>query len=428
MLNVQRIRKLFPGLKELVPLEDGRRTLGINLDNAATTPPFIYTLNSISSFSTMYSSIHRGTGYKSIMCSEFYEEARESILDFVNAPRSQYTVIFVKNTTEGLNLLSHKLVGKDDNVLSTFMEHHSNDLPWRNKCKLDYVDVNEDGSLNISDLEIKLITKEVKYLTVTGASNVTGCVNDINALASLCHKYGTKLIVDGAQLIPHKKINMGGYGIDDEVDFLVFSAHKMYAPFGIGVIVAKKEFLEDDDEPFIKGGGTVELVTKDIAIWDKSPLKDEGGTPNILGIVALISAMKLLNQIGMDNIHCEEIQLTSYLLNNLKRFPITIYGPTNAKNKVGIVTFNIDPLYHEQVATQLSNKFGIAVRNGCFCAHPYVEKLLNVPEEELEYYVKNYDKVEKPGMVRASLGVYNTREEIDRFLYAIEYIVRQRYR
>ncbi|SFA93451.1 aminotransferase class V-fold PLP-dependent enzyme [Clostridium frigidicarnis] len=427
MLNVQRIRKLFPGLNELVPLEDGRRTLGINLDNAATTPPFIYALNSISNFSPMYSSIHRGTGYKSIMCSEFYEEARESILDFLNAPRNKYTVIFVKNTTEGLNLLSHKLVEKNDNVLSTFMEHHSNDLPWRNKCKLDYVDINEDGSLNMLDLESKLIEKDIKYLTVTGASNVTGCVNDINALASLCHRYGTRIIVDGAQLIPHKSINMSGCCIEEEIDFLVFSAHKMYAPFGIGVIVAKKEFLEDNNEPFIKGGGTVELVTKDIAIWDRSPLKDEGGTPNILGIVALISSMKLLNQIGMDNIHDEEIKLTSYLLNNLKRLPITVYGPNNAKNKVGIVSFNISPLYHEQVATKLSNEFGIAVRNGCFCAHPYVEKLLKIPEEEIEYYVKNYDKVKKPGMVRASLGVYNTREEIDRFLYAIEYIIRRRY-
>ncbi|WP_027632275.1 aminotransferase class V-fold PLP-dependent enzyme [Clostridium hydrogeniformans] len=425
MLDLQKIRKLFPGIYDEVPLDNGKKIIGINFDNAATTPPFIYGIRSIEKFASWYSSVHRGAGYKSKICSDFYEDARDRILKFFNAPKDKYEVIFTKNTTEGLNLLSHLLVNEENKVLSTFMEHHANDLPWRGKCHLEYVNINkDDGTLDILDLEDKLKRNEIKYLTVSGASNVTGCVNDINKLAKLCHKYGTKIIVDGAQLVPHKKVNMLGNGSGEEVDFLVFSAHKMYAPFGIGVVIGLKEELKNK-EPFIKGGGTIKIVTENKVYWDESPARDEGGTPNVFGVVALLTSMQLLDNIGMDNIHNEEVKITNYILNGMKGLPIDIYGPLTTDNRLGIITFNVDGMGHSEVANSLCSDFGISVRNGCFCAHPYVEKLLGISEEDMEYYIKNYDKVEKPGMVRISLGVYNTLEEAKRFLYALRYIIRK---
>ncbi|MEW8956303.1 aminotransferase class V-fold PLP-dependent enzyme [Clostridium sp.] len=423
MLDVQKIRTLFPGINDQVPLDNGRKTLGINFDNAATTPPFIYGIKSIEKFASWYSSVHRGAGYKSKICSDFYEDARERILNFFNAPKDKYEVIFTKNTTEGLNLLSHLLVNEKDSVLSTFMEHHANDLPWRGKCDLDYVSIKSDGTLDLENLEAHLKKKKIKYLTVSGASNVTGCVNDVNKLAKLCHKYGTKIIVDGAQLVPHKKVNLLGGSKGEEIDFLVFSAHKMYAPFGIGVVIGLKEELKNK-EPFIKGGGTIKIVTEHKVYWDESPARDEGGTPNVFGVVSLLASMQLLDSIGMNRIHDEEIRITKYILDNMKKFPVDIYGPLTTDNRLGIITFNVEGMGHSKVANELSSKFGISVRNGCFCAHPYVEKLLGITEEDMEYYIKNYDKVEKPGMVRVSLGLYNTLEEAKKFLCALKYIIR----
>lgn len=418
-------RNLFLGLDEAIKLNNGRWTKYVNFDNAATTPPFRCVLENIRDFAPCYSSVHRGAGVKSEICSSLYENGREVILKFFNASSLKYDVIFVKNTTEGINKLACRLIGsKKDKVLSTLMEHHSNDLPWRERCDLDYVNIDSKGKLDLDNLEEKLHKGrgEIKFLTLTGASNVTGYINDIHGIARLCHNHGAKIIVDGAQLVPHKTINLQGGNEEESIDFLVFSAHKMYAPFGTGVIIAKKDSFVDG-MPECRGGGTVKVVTLDKVIWDEEPFKDEAGTPNIMGVVALLSAIRQINYIGMSNIEMVERELTQYLLNNLKRLNfINVYGREDfEEDRLGIVTFNMRGLYHEILSEELSKKYGISVRNGCFCAQPYAQRLLGIDKSEIDRYVKNPD-LKKPGMVRASFGLYNTLEEINAFIEALERI------
>lgn len=418
-------REMFMGIDELVPLRNGKSVRGINFDNAATTPAFKSVINNIVEFSSWYSSIHRGKGYKSKLCDEFYEKSREIILRFLGASEDKYNVIFVKNTTEGINKLAYRLIDcREGIILCTRMEHHSNDLPWRDKCKVQYVEVDELGRLSIENLIQKLQEGkgQIKLLTLTGASNVTGYVNDIHLIACICHSYNCRILVDGAQLVPHKKVFMDGTFDNDYLDYIVFSAHKMYAPFGIGVVVAPKDCFFKG-EPEYKGGGTVKLVTDDGVIWDDPPHKEEAGTPNFMGIVALLSSMKELTTIGMDRISNWEEELTSYFIHEIKKINgIKIYGDSlYIKDRLGIITFNIENMYHNEVAERLSADYGISVRNGCFCAGPYVQRLLNLSNKEIEYYTKHPES-DKPGMVRASLGLYNNKQEIDRFLYAIEEI------
>lgn len=420
MYDKQKIRNLFPGIENKVPLKNGIMVTGINFDNAATTPPLLYGIEGIERFAPWYSSIHRGTGYKSIKTTELYDRSRERVLEFVNADKNKYTVIYVKNTTEGLNKLSYRLIkSRNDVVLSTSMEHHSNDLPWRSKCIIDYVDVNEDGTLNIFDLKKKIMKYKgkLRLVTVTAASNVTGVINDIHLIAKMAHEAGALIVVDGAQYVPHKKISMRGNSRTEDIDYLVFSAHKMYAPFGIGAIIGRKDLLENG-APEYSGGGTIKIVTPSKVIWDDLPMKDEAGTPNVLGVVSLMASINMFNSLGLDELYMEEKNLTRYLMNNLSQLPVKIYGPEDVNNKVGIVSFTIPKLSHSYVAETLSNTFGIAVRNGCFCAHPYVEKLLNISESDMEKFLKN-PNLEKPGLIRASLAMYNTKREVDRFTEAI---------
>lgn len=224
--NKDDLRKLFVGLDKKVNVEGKGRIIPINFDNAATTPPFKRVMKKILETSEYYGSIERGDGQKSLYCSDLYEESRNYLLKYFNAPEDIYTAIFVANTTDGLNMLSNILINsKDDIVITTRMEHHSNDLPWRGKCNLKYVEVREDGRININDIE-ELVDKyreRIKYITITGASNVTGYINDIKRIAKLIHKYGGKIIVDGAQLVPHKRVSMCQEDSSENIDFLVFS-------------------------------------------------------------------------------------------------------------------------------------------------------------------------------------------------------------
>lgn len=419
-------RKLIVGLDKEVPLSDGRKVVGINFDNAATTPPFTSVIKELVRFSPWYSSVHRGTGYKSLISSNIYDSAREIILDFVKADREKYTVIFVKNTTEGLNKLSYRLINdKEEIVLSTCMEHHSNDLPWRDKCKVQYVEVDKKGMLCMEDLEFKLKLNKgkVKLVTVTGASNVTGYVNDIHKIARLAHEHGAKILVDGAQLVPHVEVDMKQCDSEEHIDYLVFSAHKMYAPFGIGVIVAPRECFRSG-APEYMGGGTVQLVTHDYVEWEEAPNKEEAGSPNILGVVALITAIQELKKLGMKNLETQETILTEYALKRMKKIPfLQIYGTTeeNAK-RVGIIPFNIVGIPHQVIARILSEDAGIAVRSGCFCAHPYVQRLLSISRSEMDMY-RSHPNLIKPGLVRISFGLYNTFSEIDVFINKINKII-----
>ena len=258
--SIDDLRKLFVGLDKKVNINGKGRIVPINFDNAATTPPFKRVVKRVLETTEYYGSIARGDGQKSQYCSDLYEECRRYILKYFNAPEEIYTAILVGNTTDGLNKLSNILINnKEDIVITTRMEHHSNDLPWRNKCDLKYVEVNEDGRININEIEelIERYKEKVKYITITGASNVTGYINDIRKISGLIHKYGGKIIVDGAQLVPHKKIYMYKKDSLENIDFLVFSGHKIYAPFGSGAIIGlRKDF--NNNLPDTKGGGTVE--------------------------------------------------------------------------------------------------------------------------------------------------------------------------
>lgn len=423
-------RDLIVGVDTDVPLANGRYVPYINFDNAATTPPFHKVIEDIVNFSPWYSSINRGKGYKSQISSNVYENSRKTVLNFVKADEKHDTVIYVKNTTEGINKLAFRLC--EDNkkcvVLSTNMEHHSNDLPWRGRYKLDYIGLDKTGRLSMKDLEEKLISYKgcVKLVTVCGASNVTGFINPVYEAAKLAHKHNAKILIDGAQLIPHVPFDMKPANSLEHIDFLVFSAHKMYAPFGIGVLIGPKDAFAAG-EPDYKGGGTVQLVTHEYVIWNDPPSKEEAGTPNVMGVVALVAAINVLTHIGMKNVEAYENNLTSYALSGLKGIKdIELYeGSEDYKDKVGIIPFNIEGLHHTSVAEILSYEAGIGVRTGCFCAQPYVQKILNVTSEEIQSILSCPNKP-RPGMVRLSFGLYNSLNEIDYFIDVLYHIVRNK--
>lgn len=408
-------RKLIVGTDTKIPLSSGEMVIPINFDNAATTPPFSSVLQSVLNFAPWYSSIHRGTGYKSQYSSEVYEKSRDVIRAFVKAD-SDNTVVFVKNTSEAINKLSYRLYHKNRHsvILSTYMEHHSNDLPWRNKYDVDYIKVDNNGRLLIRDLEKKLrkYKKQIALVTIAGASNVTGYKNPINDIAEIVHKFDAKIMVDAAQLIGHSCVDMKPDNSSRHIDYLAFSAHKMYAPFGAGVLIGPQYDFEKG-EPEYRGGGTIDIVTHDLIKWAEPPHKDEAGTPNIMGVVALSEAVRTLNSIGMANLEAYENSLVEYALAKISTIPgIKLYCDTDIRDRVGIIPFNIDGLSHQIVALALSAESGIAVRNGCFCAQPYVQKLMKIPRNEIRKRIKN-PSLSHPGMVRLSFGLYNNYDEID---------------
>ncbi len=424
-------RSLVAGVNTRIPLKNGILSPCVNFDNAATTPPFISVVNRIVDFSPWYSSIHRGTGYKSKISSDIYDSSRKAVLDFVGADVDEDCAVYVKNTTEAINKLSNmfkKFYGEGI-VLSTFMEHHSNDLPWRDKFLLYYVTVNDEGKLDVNDFERKLkkYSGKLKLVTVTGASNVTGLKNPIYEIARLAHQYGAMILVDGAQLVPHCPVDMKPHNSLEHIDFLVFSAHKMYAPFGTGVLIGPKSFL-GSCPPDYKGGGTIDIVTHDFIKWADIPDKEEAGTPNIMGVVALVEAINILSSAGMENIKIYEEKLTRYALDKLSKIPdIILYQRReDCYPRVSIIPFNIKDINHSQVARILSDEGGIAVRNGCFCAQPYVQRLLNVTKKDIQNRKKGLSK-SHPGFVRLSFGIYNTYEEIDFLAEILKEIALKKY-
>ena len=423
--NSPSYRDLILGVNKKVPLISGKYVTAINFDNAATTPPFKSVMEDIVDFSPWYSSIHRGEGYKSQLSTKLYEDSRSFVRKFVNADLNN-TVIYVKNSTEAFNKLSNLLHDpyKKSVILTTDMEHHSNDLPWRDKFIIDYISVDVSGRLSIDDLEAKLnkYNNYVKLVTITGASNITGYKTPIYDIAKLVHKFGSKLLVDGAQLVPHAPFIMSNNNSEYNIDFLIFSAHKMYAPFGIGVLIGPKSIL-DKCEPDLVGGGTVDIVTHDFIRWNESPERHEAGSPNVIGSIALVSAIKALNKIGMNKVESIEKNLTTYAISQMKNIPnLEIYCDISKDiDRVSIIPFNIYGMHHALVAKILSYEWGISVRSGCFCAQPYVVKLLNISSEFLSKRINNPD-LYHPGMVRISFGLYNTCSEIDILVYALKEI------
>lgn len=433
--DLKKYRHQIVGVDRQVPLLDGSLKRYVNLDNAASTPPLKPVLEKVNLFVEWYSSIHRGSGFKSLLSSWAYDSAHQIVGEFVRADLETNTAIFTKNASEALNKLANRFpFNEDPVVLSSVMEHHSNDLPWRKKAKVIYVEVNKNGDLDLNDLESKLKDGKgkIQLVALTAASNVTGYIIPIHQIASLAHQYGAKIVVDAAQLVAHRSLDVKPDEDLKHIDFLVFSAHKMYAPFGTGVLIGSKSIFQQG-EPEHVGGGTVELVTQDEVEWTGLPNKEEVGSPNVVGAVALAQAIKTLQAIGLDLISEHEQKLTQYTIRRLKSIKdVVIYGSdTYDENRLGVITFNLKGFHHALVASILSYEAGIGVRHGCFCAHPYIKKLLGITEEQsrkLKAEIRRSYKANLPGAIRISFGFYNTQEDVDRLIEALEKISKNEYK
>jgi cysteine desulfurase/selenocysteine lyase len=422
-LTIDNVREQIVGIEAQVPLLDGSHRQYVNFDNAASTPALRPVYDKVNEFMTWYSSIHRGTGFKSQIATEAYELAHDLVGCFVGANLETNTVIFGKNTTEAINKLARRFpLAPDDVVLCSWMEHHSNDLPWRHQARLYHVAVHDDGTLDESHFDqlLREHAGRVKLVAISGASNVTGCLNPIHRLAAKAHAAGAMILVDAAQLAPHRAINMRPDDDPAHIDFLALSAHKMYAPYGTGALVGPTEIFRQGT-PDLVGGGTVDIVTVDDVRWTAPPDRDEAGSPNVVGAVALAQAILCLQEIGMDPLAHHEAELTAHALRRLHDIDgVEIYGPADpnrAYERLGVIPFAVQGVDHYKVAAVLSFEGAIAVRNGCFCAHPYILRLMNVSSEEALYHQQEIlagRKQSLPGLVRVSFGCYNTIEEIDR--------------
>lgn len=419
-------RDLFIGLEHPVQLANGQMTTQIGFDNAATTPSFKSSYRAFYRGLVTYGAVARGTGQKSEITTQNYEDARKIVLNFFNLDKSKdYTVIFGKTTTECMNLLCDVLIkDKNDKILTTRMEHHANDLPWRYKATVEYVDVDQMGRININDIEKKLRENrgQIKYVSITGASNVTGYMNPIHEIAKICHKHKAKIIVDAAQLVAHKEIDMNGNTSSERIDFLVFSGHKVYAPYGSGAIVGLTKELSDVD-PLLKGGGCVKAVLDNEVIWLEPPFLHEAGTPNALGAIALARSLKQLKEIGFDNIYSHEMYLKEYLMKELKKIDkVILYGDTeNIDDRLGIIVFNIEGQDYKVIGKRFADEMGIALRTGKFCSHPYVNRLMGISDATACREARN--DVHPSGMIRASLGLYNTKREAELFISYVKYMI-----
>jgi selenocysteine lyase/cysteine desulfurase len=423
---VSGFRERIVGRDLLMPVLGGRRVPYVNLDNAATTPPLRTVVDEVAQFLPYYSSVHRGSGYKSRVSTAAYDEAHRTVARFVGADPDTAAVVFGKNATEALNKLSYRYpLPKDAVVLTTLLEHHSNDLPWRARATVVRAGVTADGRLDEDDFD-RLLDRHrgrVALVTVSGASNVTGFVPPVHRLARKAHAAGASILVDAAQLAPHRAIDVRDREDPEHLDFVALSAHKLYAPFGTGALVGHRDlFLQG--APEYRGGGTVDTVTADDVSWADVPDREEAGSPNVVGAVALAAALSALDG-SMDEIEAHERALTSYALRRLRCLPmVKVYGeadPDRLDDRVGVIPFNVLGVPHGLVAAVLGFEEGIGVRNGCFCAQPYVAALLG------EGGARGRGD-DRPGMVRISFGAYNTSDDVDALVEALARICRRDYR
>ncbi|HSJ58911.1 MAG TPA: aminotransferase class V-fold PLP-dependent enzyme [Anaerolineae bacterium] len=424
-LTIDNVREQVMGIEARVPLLDGSQRQYVNLDNAASTPALRPVHDKVSEFMTWYASVHRGTGFKSQIATEAYDLAHDLVACFVGADPATNTVILGKNTTEAINKLARRYpLEPGDVVLCSLMEHHSNDLPWRQHAELYHVGVRGDGTLDEADFD-RLLDEhkgKVRLVAVSGASNVTGTLNPIHRLAEKTHAAGARILVDAAQLAPHRAINVRPDDDPAHLDFVALSAHKMYAPYGTGALVGPVEFFAQGT-PDMVGGGTVDIVTVDDVKWAGPPDRDEAGSPNVVGAVAMAQAILSLLEIGMDALAEHEAELTAHALRGLQQIDgVELYGltdPERVTERVGVIPFNVRGVDHYKVAAVLSFEGGIGVRNGCFCAHPYILHLLDVGAHEAlrhQQDILNGTRVGLPGLVRISFGCYNTIEEVDHMI------------
>lgn len=395
-----KVKKDFPILKRLV--NDHRL---VYLDNAATTQKPIGVIKKINDYNkSSHANPHRGAHLLSIESTNIYDEAKEKVKNFINAASTE-EIIFTRNTTESLNLIASSFgrdfIQKGDEIVITISSHHSNILPWQRLVQekgaiLKYLYLDKDGRLPIEEVH-KKITKKTKLVSIEGMSNVLGTIHPVKEIIEYAHSMGSKVVLDGAQSVPHMKTDVR----DLDVDFLVFSAHKMLGPMGIGVMYGKKEILEIMP-PFLLGGDMIEYVSEQDASFAPLPFKFEAGTQNVEGAAGLLEAIKYLETIGLENIEAHEEKLTQYALEKMLDIPyVNIQGPKDMEDRGGIISFTIEDVHPHDTATILDS-YGIATRAGHHCAQPLMQ----------------YMKV--PSTSRISFYLYNTLEDIDLFLHAIK--------
>lgn len=406
------------GSDQSVQCVDGSERPYLSLDAAASTSALPAVATRVNEFLPSYSSVHRGAGYKSQISTAAYEEAREAALGFAGREGRDDVAIICRNTTEAINHLVYRLrLEPDATILMTVAEHHANLLPWtRIDVHRRYVECGVSGMFSLGDVINALDSKPTpRLLTITGASNVTGWMPPIDEIIEAAHTRGIAVVVDAAQLAPHRPLPA-------TADYIAWSGHKMYAPYGAGVLIGPREsFVEGD--PFLAGGGAVDLVDLDEVMWTDPPEREEAGSPNVIGAVALGAAIAELQSYGWDDIVAHEQQLATRLRSGLAAMRgVHLLGPALDVPTLAVATFEIDSVPHALVAARLSAEFGIGVRHGCFCAHPYLMRLLDLPRDVVDRYredVRIGDRRRIPGAVRASGDLSTTPDDIDRFLAAV---------
>jgi len=400
------LRNDFPVLERKV--RDGKKL--VYLDNAATTQKPIQVIDAISDYyKNNNSNIHRAVHALAEESTEAFEQTRDKVAEFLNTKDSQ-EIIFVKGTTEAINLVANAWgrdnVKEGDIIVTTEYEHHSNIVPWQlltqdKKAQLKYIDIDDNGELMIDQLDEYLSTGKVKLVAFSHVSNVLGTITPAKEIISKCKNAGVKTLIDGAQAVPHMKVDL----TELDCDFYAFSAHKMLGPTGVGVLWAKKEILEKMI-PYQGGGDMIREVHKYETTWNDLPYKFEAGTPNIADVIGFKTAIEYLQKIGMENIRNHELELTKYALEQMEKVPgITLYGVKEPKKRGGVVSFNFNDVHPHDVGT-IIDKDGVAIRSGHHCAQVLMEKL-NVAATN-----------------RASFYIYTTKEEIDALIAALQNVAK----
>lgn len=405
-----------------VPLVTGEHARYVNLDYAASAPALEVVKDAVDAFLPWYSSVHRGTGFKSMLSTAAYEGAREAVRSFLSC-RPEDTVVFTRNTTDAMNLLMSALP-EGTEVIAFETEHHANILPWqRRQCRLLAAPSSPAEAMELLEAALDTPSPGPRLVAVTGASNVTGEVWPVGQIARLAHDHGARTVLDAAQLAPHRSIDMATL----DVDYLALSGHKLYAPFGAGVLVGRPDWLREG-EPFLAGGGAVDFVTTDEVLWTGLPDRQEAGSPNVLGAVALGAACRALETAGMEQLQGEEQRLMQAAKDRLAEVPglrvYRLWDPDH--DAIGVLTFNLCGYGDAELAAILSAEHGIGVRHGCFCAHPLMIRLLGVDEKAAED-IREHFRTGKgprllPGAVRASFGVGTTLDDIARLAEALNSI------
>lgn len=412
----------------LVPCLDGVERPAVELDQAASTQSHPAAAARVEEFLPWYSSVHRGAGYRSRHATVAYEQARRAVLAFAGRdPDGPDVAIFLRNTTEAINHLAYRMrLEPSDVVVTTVIEHHANLLPWGRVAERRYVECSTDGIFSVDEVceALDRGPRPPALLAVTGASNVTGWLTPLDEIIGAAHQRGVPVMVDAAQLAPHRPLPAAA-------DFVAFSGHKMYAPFGCGALIGPRHLFETGD-PFLAGGGAVDLVGLDEVVWTAPPDREEAGSPNVIGAVALHAAIDAIGAVGWEAIAAHERELAHLLSDGLRSIHgVRLLGPrgdegtgsgTAWAETLPVAAFTVEGMHHALVAARLSAEFGVAVRHGCFCAHPYVVRLLGLGEQEVADYrneVLHGDHRRVPGAVRASAGLGTSGGDIDALLAGV---------